>query len=523
MKPLDYAVIGVFFMLMVLIGFCSSRKVKNSKDFFVAGGKVPWWLAGISHHVSGYSGVVFVAYAGVAYSYGLTIYVWWALAITIAVIVGAYLIAPKWSKLRQNLDIGSPTEYLQSRYSASTQLMTAFSGTLLKLFDVAAKWASIGILLNVFTGMPVIAGAVVAAAIALVYTTVGGLWADLYTDFVQFLIQIVAGIVMFITVVKKLGGPGNILGMWHRLPKGHANLFNGPYTFAFALAFLLMSSFSYNGGTWSLATRYIASPNATSAKKSGLLSGALYLIWPLILFFPMWAAPLFMPHLADPTDSYALMVRRFLPEGLVGLVLAGIFSATLSMVTSDANTISAVITKDIIPFLSKRFMKMHPEKELRLARLTTFTFVFMTLIVTSFYKDFGGVIGLIIIWFGALVGPTAVPMILGLVPSFKHSDSKAAIASIVTGISTFFVMKTVGHGISQAMILALPTVLSVSVFLGMGFANRNGTVPEIVEHMLGQLSSSNVGSEPVIIAANSSVIEETLKEGSSSGGNQLVR
>ncbi len=492
MKFPDYVVIVIFFGLMVLIGFYSSRKIKNSTDFFVAGGKVPWWLAGISHHVSGYSGVVFVAFAGVAYTYGFTIYIWWAVAISIAVITGAYLIAPRWSRLRQNLNIGSPTEYLQVRYGLSTQLLTAFSGTLLKLFDVAAKWASIGILLNVFTGLPVFAGAVMTAAIALLYTTVGGLWADLYTDFVQFIIQIVAGVLMFITVVGKLGGIGSISAMWSRLPQGHANLFNGPYTFAFFLAYMLMSSFSYNGGTWSLATRYIASPNASSAKKSGLLSGTLYLFWPLILFFPMWAAPIFLPRLADPTDAYALMVRKFLPAGLVGLVLAGIFSATLSMVTSDANTVSAVITRDIIPFLSERFRGLNPKKELRLARVTTFTFVFMTLIITAFYKDFGGVIGLIVVWFGALVGPTAVPMILGLVPRFKHSGSRAAISSIITGVVVFVLMKVINYQGSQALILALPTIASILVYLFMGFVERNGEVSESVERLLSQLSLANV-------------------------------
>lgn len=492
MKFPDYVVIVVFFGLMVLIGFYSSRKVKNSNDFFVAGGKVPWWLAGISHHVSGYSGVVFVAFAGVAYTYGFTIYVWWAFAISIAVITGAYVIAPRWSRLRQNLNIGSPTEYLQVRYGLSTQLLTAFSGTALKLFDVAAKWASIGILLNVFTGLPVIAGATLTAAIALLYTTIGGLWADLYTDFVQFLIQLVAGALMFITVIGKLGGIGSVSGMWSRLPKGHASLFNGPYTFAFFLAYLLMSSFSYNGGTWSLATRYIASPNSVSARKSGLLSGVLYLVWPLILFFPMWAAPLFLPKLADPTDSYALMVRKFLPAGLVGLVLAGIFSATLSMVTSDANTVSAVITRDIIPFLSRRLRGLDAKKELRLARATTFTFVFMTLIITAFYKDFGGVIGLIVVWFGALVGPTAVPMILGLIPRFKHSGSVAAISSIITGVVIFVLMKVFDHEGSQALILAAPTIASIMVYVSMGFVNRNEQVPEAVERLLGELSMSNL-------------------------------
>jgi Na+/pantothenate symporter len=186
------------------------------------------------------------------------------------------------------------------------------------------------------------------------------------------------------------------------------------------------------------------------------------------------------------------MVRKFLPAGLVGLVLAGIFSATLSMVTSDANTVSAVITRDIIPFLSERFRGLNPKKELRLARVTTFTFVFMTLIITAFYKDFGGVIGLIVVWFGALVGPTAVPMILGLVPRFKHSGSRAAISSIITGVVVFVLMKVINYQGSQALILALPTIASILVYLFMGFVDRNGEVSESVERLLSQLSLANV-------------------------------
>ena len=67
---LDYIFIAAFFVSMIVIGVISYYKNKNADDYFVAGGNIPWWLAGISHHVSGHSGAVFVAYAAVAYTHG---------------------------------------------------------------------------------------------------------------------------------------------------------------------------------------------------------------------------------------------------------------------------------------------------------------------------------------------------------------------------------------------------------------------------------------------------------------------
>ena len=81
MSALDYAAVLAFLVVMVIIGPYSKKSVKSSEDFYVGGGKIPWWLSGISHHVTGYSGVVFVGYAGIAYATGTAIYFWWAVNI----------------------------------------------------------------------------------------------------------------------------------------------------------------------------------------------------------------------------------------------------------------------------------------------------------------------------------------------------------------------------------------------------------------------------------------------------------
>ena len=74
MHVLDWTMIGAYFALMVIIGWWSHNRISDVKDFYTAGGRMPWWLAGISHHMSGYSAVMFVAFASVAYTTGITVY-----------------------------------------------------------------------------------------------------------------------------------------------------------------------------------------------------------------------------------------------------------------------------------------------------------------------------------------------------------------------------------------------------------------------------------------------------------------
>ena len=484
LTTLDLIVIGVFFLLMLVIGVYSYFRNKTASDYFVAGGNLPWWLSGISHHVSGYSGAVFVAYAAIAYTHGFTIYVWWAFTIGLTILASAKIFPVLWVRLRKKFHIQSPLEFLARRYNILTQQIMAWSGVLLKLFDIGAKWASIAILLNVFTGISLPIGILISGGISLLYITFGGLWAVVMTDFAQFIVQLLGGLAMFFAVLYKLDGLESIFTLWDKLPSGNSQPFNDPYGVGFALAFLFINFLSYNGGQWNLATRYISSPSESQATKAARLSGWLYLIWPLILFFPMWAAPILLPNLADPSQSYGQLTLLLLPSGLVGLVIASLFANTMSMTSSDINTISAVITRDILPNISKKFSL--DKISLMTARITTFIFTLMTIIVALQYEYFGGILGLIISWFGALVGPIAVPMLFGVIPAFKSCGPISAISSIFAGLLTFIITKNIEIS-SLALQVSLPLIVSTLVYITIGLI-QIGTVPEKVKSMLQEIS-----------------------------------
>jgi Na+/proline symporter len=482
LNTLDHIAIVLFFASMVVTGIISYFKSRSSDDYFVGGGRLPWWLAGISHHVSGHSGAVFVAYAAVAYTHGFTIFTWWALPVGVVIILSARMFPVYWVRLRKRHSIQSPLEYLRIRYGLFTQQMIAWIGVLLKAFDVGAKWAAIGILLKVVADIPMTTGILVSGVVTLVYVTFGGYWGVIVTDFIQFLVQVVGGVVMFVLVLDHLDGWSSITGIWEKLPQGHGDLFNDPYSAGFVAVMFFLYFLSYNGGSWSLATRYISSPSEREASKAARLSGILYLVWPLILFFPMWAAPLILPDLAKPDESYGWLMLKILPQGMIGLVIASLFAATMGMTSSDVNTNAAVITRDILPVISKRFGR----DDLRIARITTFVFTVLTLIVALNYERFGGVLGLIVKWFAALLGPTAMPLLFGLLPVFRRCGSFAAIASIVSGMLAFVLTKNFEIG-SMALEVGLPSIVAAVVFIVSGFFA--GPAPREVDELMEALST----------------------------------
>jgi solute:Na+ symporter, SSS family len=508
MGAAGWVVVVLYFCLMVGIGWWAKSRVHDARDYFTAGGRMPWWLAGISHHMSGYSAAVFVAYAAVAYTVGFALYVWWALGVVVALVIGAALFAPRWPRLRQRLGIVSPMEYLTTRYNLPAQQVLAWSGTALKLFDVAAKWAACAVLLNIFASVPIQWGVLLTGGVALIYSTIGGLWADALTDLGQFVIQLVAGITMFVVVLSKLGGFSSIWNMWGKLPPSHSHPFAGSYTAVFFLIYILVDTVSYNGGTWNLAQRFIASDNGAKARRAALLSAGLYLVWPLILFFPMWAAPIILPNLSQPDQSYGLLTTHLLPGGLIGLVLAGMFSHTMAMSSSDANAISSVVVRDIIPAVMRGRSRLSDRAELAAGRIATFIFVVASLGVAMGSSSFGGVLGLLVLWFGALIGPVAIPMLLGMLPLFRRCGPSAAILSWAAGLIVFVLTKyafssqvaELNASWTTTVTVAGPILVSLLVFSLCGVLRpwRNAASDELVEALNTDLPA---GEDRVVVHA----------------------
>ncbi|MQY16592.1 hypothetical protein SRB5_67930 [Streptomyces sp. RB5] len=334
-----------------------------------------------------------------------------------------------------------------------------------------------------------------------VYCTVGGLWADALTEMGQFVIQLCAGLAMLVAVMGELGGFSTLWTVWDEPElQGHADATAGPYTVTFLLAFLFIKTFEYNGGMWNQAQRYMAAPSAREATRSARLSALLWFVWPIVLFFPMWCAPLLVDaQKPDASDSYALMTEQLLPHGLLGLVVVGFFSHTMAMCSSDANAIAAVFTRDIMPVLSRTARSWTDRVGLLAARITTVAFLALSMAVATQVNSptFDDIITVVIKWVAGLMGPIAIPFMLGMLKTFRTSGPTAALTSWAAGLLAFWLVNypiswQVDGGVPLQWQVSVPLAVSLVLYVLIGRVKPEDT-PER-DALLAEINGDGAGT-----------------------------
>ncbi len=459
MTRLDYAVVALFLACMALIGIVIGRRIKGLEDYFAAGRRMPWWMAAISHHVSGYSAWAFVGLAGICYTVGLNSWTFFAFPCFVAVTVGAFVWAPRWVRLK----VITPVEYLERRFNPLVHQWVAWSGIAVKFVDVGTKLFSLGLLISICAGVPLNVTIVACGVVAVLYTVVGGLWAGMVTDIVQFFIQVAITVILAVLALYAVGG---WTPMWEQLPPAHHSFFSRQYDLPFILVYIAITLLSYNGGTWGLAQRYYSVGKPADARKAALLSAALYLLYPVVIFIPVWAAPLVLGTGLNPEETYGLMARHFLPKvapGMLGLFLAGMAAATMSMIDSDINALAAVFTQDIY---HRRFNPRAPERTvLRVGLVASGVIGAITIGAALLTPAMGGAFKAMLDWYAALLAPVAVPLLLGMLT--RRTSWRGALAAWVAGFGTFAALKYGAHA-SWTVYTGGELLAAVGVFLAEG-------------------------------------------------------
>jgi SSS family solute:Na+ symporter len=422
----DYVVVFGYFIVVLLVGVYFNKRQVASRDYFAGGHQVPWWLAGISHYMSSFSAFTFIAYSQIGYTHGwVAITLFWMT--TPACILGGMVFARRWRRAR----VITPVEFLEKRFNAPLRQLFAWAGIPVKIFDDALKIFATALIFATGVGADLQTAIVVCGVVTVSYTLLGGLWALVVTDYVQFLMKIAAMLLLLPLALWRLGGPVQAM---QDLPPGFLHPTGGPYGWTYIASFTLLIIISYNA-TWALAQKYYSVPDERSASKAAYLSAALNFVGTPLMLLPAIIGRKLLPDLIAQhrtADTYILLVLELLPVGMVGIIVAAMFSATMAAVSADLNAIASVLTRD---FYLRVLRPEASERSLvRMGRLFTLALgaivVGLSLWIALTHQE--SLFHVMVTAFGLLLAPTMIPILGGL--TMRWLTWKGAFAGFAAGL-----------------------------------------------------------------------------------------
>ncbi len=440
-QPIDYIALAVYLAGLVLMGVYFSRKHLTSDDFFLAGGRMAWWAAGLSIYGTQLSSISFMAIPAKIYS---TDWVYFLIQMTIVMI--AFPVVFFYLPFFRRVKMTSAYEYLEQRFNLPVRLYASVSFILYQIGRMAIVLFLPAIALSTVTGFDVYACILLMGILSTTYTVLGGIEAVIWTDVVQVFVLLGGALLsLAILAFNVEGGIGGIVGAGMEYDKFH--MFNWTWDWTTTAVWVVLIGNLFNNlvpytSDQAVVQRYFTTRDEKTAAKSIWTNAVLLIPSTLTLFMVgtgLWAFYRSHPELLNPTlptDSvFPLFIAQQLPAGIAGIVIAGVFAASMSTLDSSLNSVSAAMVTDFYV----RFRESASDKQrLRLARrltavlgvLATGTSIALASFeVGSLWDTFQGMMGL---FGGGLAGLFA----LGIF--FRGASGRGALIGAVSSVAILY-------------------------------------------------------------------------------------
>ncbi len=422
----DLLIIFLYFGIIFSIGFYFSRREKTSTEYFLAGRHVGWFAIGASLFASNISSEHFIGLAGSGAATGMAVGHFEWLASLVLLILG-WVFVPFYLRSQ----VFTMPEFLERRYgSASRWYLTTVSILAYVLTKISVTLFAGGLLLKQVVGWDMYTSAVVMVLTTGVYTIAGGLGAVIYTELIQTFVLIAGAVIITILGLLEVGG---FSGLRASVPPDFFHMFkpmsdpNFPWTGIVFGAPIL--------GIWYWCTdqfivqRVLSAKSIDHARSGTIFAGFLKILPVFILVVPGIIARALYPDITGD-QAYPALVTRLLPEGLKGIVVAGLLAALMSSLASCFNSSSTLFTIDV-------YRKWKPEVSERhlvlVGRLATAVLVVLGILWVPFIRYISSQLYIYLQSVQAYISPPiAAVFLLGVI--WTGANGKGAIASLITGL-----------------------------------------------------------------------------------------
>lgn len=434
----DILVIVIYFLLISGLGYYYSKRQKNTEDFFRGGQRIPFWAAGISIFGTALSPITFMAIPAKTYSTD-----WSYFLLNMSIFLSLPLVILLFIPYYRQKKLNTPYEYLEIRFSSIIRLLGSCCFILYQIGRIGVILFLPSIALNLVTGVDIFLCIALMGGVSLIYTLMGGIEAVIWTDVVQ--VFVLMGGVSLSLILIIIGTENGFSGIIEQAKiYGKFNAFDLTFSLKEPTVWvMLFGGFFINLTTYgtdhTMVQRYLVTPTQKEAQKS-LWIGALLTIPATFIFFFMGTA-LFVFYQVNPSalnnnfinnDAiFPWYIVSQLPGGVSGILIAAIFAAAMSSLSSSMNSGAASFSADVYD----RYGFVWHKDPLKMARWTTlcigmmgilFALFMATADIKSLWDQFNKILGLI---FGSLGGV----FMLGLLT--KKANTKGVLIGIVVSFT----------------------------------------------------------------------------------------
>ncbi len=431
----DYLVIAFYFVYMALIGWVCRRFIRNTSDYFRGGGKMLWWMAGSSAFMVQFSAWTFTGAASKAFEDGPVIMI-----LFLANAVGFFFNFLWFAPLFRQMRTVTALQGVRGRFGAGSEQFFTWLQIPLGVLYAGIWLNSLSVFISAAFGFDLQQTILVTGAVVLIMAVVGGSWAVVAGDFVQMLILMPAAIVAAFLAIAHVGGWSAFVS---KLPSHyfHWSEVARPELIGLWVVAILIKQFVSTNNMLE-ASRYLNAKDSREARWAGLLGCVLFLIGPLVWFIPPMVARVvhgdlaaMFPHLRNATEAaYVATCVDTMPAGMVGLVICGIFAATMSSMDAGLNKNAGFFVKNFYHVV----LRPHATDSEQLVVSKIVTLVMGGLVILAALK-FSTLQSMklfeLMLQFGASVAlPYSVPLVWGVL--IKRAPAWAGWTSVLVGFAS---------------------------------------------------------------------------------------
>ena len=357
----------LFLFFFTLVGFLSILRRKNtSHDYLLANQEIKPWLAAISAIATSNSGYMFIGQIGFTYVYGLQS-VWLMFGLIFGDFISSLFVHKNIRKKSEELKVFSFANLISKWHGNNYKYVQLLGGLIILIFlstYAAAQLNAGSKSMYILFGLDYRIGAIIGGIIVLLYCFSGGIRASIWTDAAQSLVMIIAMFFMVFFGIKELGGFSDFIDQLHKISPDYMKWFPSTNFSEFFLApYMFIIGWFFSGvgvvGQPHVMVRFMTINNTKNIPKTRIYYYTWYTLFYSLTILAAFVARLLIPETEniDPELALPTLAQSLLPEFFVGVILAGIFAATMSTADSQILACTASITNDILLNKKNSYLK----------------------------------------------------------------------------------------------------------------------------------------------------------------------